>query len=501
MPINNITQTISTIPEAGRRGVDVQTQFVIKQEDFQDHLQGTTVTELNTLKDQLNTRIGEINSTTTTMNGYATSASSSASTATTKAGEASTSATAALNSKNQASTFATNSSNSATKASQWADYNYNVEVEAGKYSAKHWATVAQDTVNNKVDKVISTDNAIVRFNGITGDLQNSGVIIDDSGNIGSGAQSFNGFGGSGFKNKIVNGNFNVWQRGTSFSATGFTADRWFLSAAVNSQRISLSPEETELTGAEYALRFNAGTYVSYKIEDVRTLAGKKATLSFWSKSGASKTLYNLYLRQHFGTSGSAYVDTVFSSTTFNNTTELTKHTFTVTLPTIVGKTIGSDNTHYIEIFFESQNDGIYTDITGVQFEEGSIATPFENRPYGLELSLCQRYCFNPKYGADIANQVIRGDAYSEDAVNGWANFKFPVPMRITPSLYLSAGVTQLYIGYPDSIQLIALSQSVVSCNEAVFTYTASSVSVANKHYNLYMPNSVDKILFIAELWE
>ncbi len=197
MPINNITQTISELPAAGRRGVDVQTQFVIKQEDFQDHLQGTTVTELNTLKDQLNTRIGEINSTVTAMNGYATSASSSASTATTKAGEAATSAStattkageaatsasAALTSKNQANTFATNSSNSATKASQWADNNYNVAVETGKYSAKHWSTVAQNASINKVDKVTSIDNAIVRFDGITGVVQNSNVIIDDGGNI------------------------------------------------------------------------------------------------------------------------------------------------------------------------------------------------------------------------------------------------------------------------------------------------------------------------------
>ena len=183
MPINNITQTISTIPEAGRRGVDVQTQFVIKQEDFQDHLQGTTVTELNTLKDQLNTRIGEINSTTTTMNGYASTASAGASTATTKAGEASTSATAALTSKNQASTFATNSSDSATKASQWADNNYNVAVETGRYSAKHWSTVAQNATVNKVDKVTSTDNAIVRFDGVAGAVQNSTILIDDNGNL------------------------------------------------------------------------------------------------------------------------------------------------------------------------------------------------------------------------------------------------------------------------------------------------------------------------------
>lgn len=189
MPINNITQTISTLPPAGKRGIDVQTQFVIKQEDFQDHLQGTTVTELNTLKDQLNSRIGEINSTATTMNGYANTASAGASTATTKAGEASTSASDALAYKNQAETFKNNASASATKASQWADNNYNVEVETGKYSAKHWSTVAQNATANKIDKVTSTDNAVVRFDGVTGQVQNSSVMIDDSGNIGIGTGS------------------------------------------------------------------------------------------------------------------------------------------------------------------------------------------------------------------------------------------------------------------------------------------------------------------------
>lgn len=191
MAINNITQTISTIPEAAHRGVDVQTQFVIKQEDFQDHLQGTTVTELNTLKDQLNSRIGEINSTTTTMNGYANTASAGASTATTKAGEASTSAGEALAYRNQTETFKNNASTSATKASQWADNNYNVEVETGKYSAKHWSTVAQNATANKIDKVTSTDNAVVRFDGITGQVQNSGVTIDDNGTLGIGNTSDN----------------------------------------------------------------------------------------------------------------------------------------------------------------------------------------------------------------------------------------------------------------------------------------------------------------------
>ena len=183
MPISSITQIISAIPNPPHRGVDVQTIFVNKQEDFQDHLTDITVTELNTLKDQFNSRISEINSTATTMNGYANTASAGASTATTKAGEASISASDALSYKNQAETFKNNASTSATKASQWADNNYNVEVETGKYSAKHWSTVAQNATANKIDKVASTDNAIVRFNGTTGDVQNSTIIIDDAGTI------------------------------------------------------------------------------------------------------------------------------------------------------------------------------------------------------------------------------------------------------------------------------------------------------------------------------
>lgn len=82
-----------------------------------------------------------------------TAAGLSATTASTKASNAELSATTALAaqtaaglSATTASTQATNASNSAIKASQWADNNQNVEVETGRYSAKHWAMVAQATL-------------------------------------------------------------------------------------------------------------------------------------------------------------------------------------------------------------------------------------------------------------------------------------------------------------------------------------------------------------------
>ena len=196
MPINNITQTISELPAAGRRGVDVQTTFVTKQEDFQDHLQGTTITELNTLKTQMNTMSGEMNTTASQVN-------TDASTATTKAGEASSSASSASTSASTATTQAVIATNASTKAGQWADNAYNVAVETGKYSAKHWSTVAQNATSGKIDKVTSTDNAVVRFDGATGEVQNSGVIIDDNGNVGIGVAPSSSL--SSYKTLEVNG--------------------------------------------------------------------------------------------------------------------------------------------------------------------------------------------------------------------------------------------------------------------------------------------------------
>ena len=56
-----ISQTITALPEAGHRGVDVRTTFVTKQEAFQDALKDVFVTEVNTFKDQINTTQTEIN--------------------------------------------------------------------------------------------------------------------------------------------------------------------------------------------------------------------------------------------------------------------------------------------------------------------------------------------------------------------------------------------------------------------------------------------------------
>ena len=140
MAVNNITQTISTLPMAGHRGVDVQTIFVNKQEAFQDALTEVFVGQINTLRSQLNTFVSELNLTATQVNTNATTATTQAGIATTKANEASTSASQALISRNQAETF----------KNQALTYAQQAEVSAGSVNASN---IVHKTGDETIDDI------------------------------------------------------------------------------------------------------------------------------------------------------------------------------------------------------------------------------------------------------------------------------------------------------------------------------------------------------------
>jgi hypothetical protein len=72
-------------------------------------------------------------------------------------------------------------------------------------------------------------------------------------------------------------------------------------------------------------------------------------------------------------------------------------------------------------------------ITGVQLEAGSTASPFENRSYGVELALCQRYCtsFYPPSGA-----TVMGIGAANSTTVAFINYPYQVVMRSSPSFTL-----------------------------------------------------------------
>ena len=248
-----------------------------------------------------------------------------------------------------------------------------------------------------------------------------------------------GFGQAG-KNKIINGDFGIWQRGTSLSLSGVTgilADRWFV-YGVSGDSVSqqtFTPGTAPVAGYEsqYFHRFVNGATASSrflytKIEDVRTFAGNTVTLSFWAKtaSGTATVTSNIG-NQNFGTGGSSFV--AGSSQNNSVTTTWTRFTQTATVASVSGKTIGAGSN--VEASFQWANTNVSIDIWGVQLEYGSKATPFETATGTIqgELAACQRYL--PSIITTGSQDIVIG--YSQSTNNAVYQIPFTVPARVAPT--------------------------------------------------------------------
>ena len=265
------------------------------------------------------------------------------------------------------------------------------------------------------------------------------------------------------KNKIINGDFGVWQRGTSGFGLGaaFNADRWQFyrdgsgaTEAITQQ--TFTPGTAPVSGYEgqYFWRYAAtvagtgGTERSLytKMEDVRTFAGQTATLSFWAKADASRTII-VSLQQNFGSGGSTAVTT--SLTSQSVTTSWVRYSVTVNIPSIAGKTVGTSS--YLQLTMGFPINVIETiDIWGVQLESGSVATPFTTASgsIGGELALCQRY-YAKSYAQGTApatngtaNGLVFGAATATLASTAYVvSVRTPVVMRTSPTITIYSFTT------------------------------------------------------------
>lgn len=267
------------------------------------------------------------------------------------------------------------------------------------------------------------------------------------------------------KNKIINGDFGIWQRGTSFSGTNqliYTADRWQLNdfggQTSNVARSTFTAGTAPVSGYEgqYFATWSRGgggtasSYLTQKIEDVRTFAGQTVTFSFWAKAAATETL-DFYIDQNFGSGGSATVGS--SSTSFTLTTSWTRYSFTVTLASISGKTVGTSS--FLAPTFQVQtSQGAFTiDLWGVQLEAGSTVTQFQTATGTIqeELAACQRY-YEKTYAQGTApatstqsNMVGNPSGGINSTATGYFGYYIPfkVTKRSSPTitLYDAAGTS------------------------------------------------------------
>ena len=240
--------------------------------------------------------------------------------------------------------------------------------------------------------------------------------------------------GTGFKNRMINGGMQVAQRGTSFtsaSTTTYCVDRTYL-AISTSGTWTLTQDTDVPAGYGFANSFKAvctsataspnqlrisQSIEGYNVSDSNygTATARPYTLSFWIKTNKTGT----YSASFETTTSGRYYTTNFTVSA-SNTWEFKTIVISGDTSGTLNKTTGVGLTLSIWLGADSSLTGAgtqnawttnatysniaqgqtaqladtvsnYFNITGLQFEVGSVATGFDFRSIGTELALCQRY--------------------------------------------------------------------------------------------------------------
>jgi hypothetical protein len=318
-----------------------------------------------------------------------------------------------------------------------------------------------------------------------------------------------GFGQAG-KNKMINGDFGIWQRGTSISLSSagrvYTADRFnvqsnFSAGTSTFTQQTFTPGSAPVAGYEGSFfgRLTAGSTASYfdvgqKIEDVRTFAGQPVTISFWAKASAS-TPMSILLQQNFGSGGSASVDI---SSAITVTTSWVRYTYSTTLAALTGKTIGTGSHIGFYLLTTGAVTGSQTfDIWGVQLEYGSKATPFQTASETIqgELAMCQRYYYQNALGV---NFFTTGAVYSGTSVR--YSLPNPVTLRTTPTGLVTQNLTVSIPRTGGTVNTGTWAITYATPNTTTVTYThGTSVLTAGDVAEAYGNNANSYIGWSAEL--
>jgi hypothetical protein len=284
-----------------------------------------------------------------------------------------------------------------------------------------------------------------------------------------------------FRNRIINGKMDISQRGASFAAVPnntYTLDRWiYYQAGAGVNTVSQQADVPSNNEFQTSLRVAVTTADAvqdasdiYAIQQtiegygIRDLIGRTFTLSFWVRS--SKTGIHCAAFRNSGPDRSYVAEYTVNSA---NTWEY--KTITVSGGLITAGTWNWNNGYGLGVSFSLMGGSTFRTtagtlqtgnflttinqvnvmdtignifaITGVQLEVGAVATPFEHRPFGAELALCQRYYSTATLRSNTSYTTGSGPGYL-----GPHN-AFKVSMRSTPSIGFSG------ISYNNCSALIA----------------------------------------------
>lgn len=322
------------------------------------------------------------------------------------------------------------------------------------------------------------------------------------------------------KNQLINGDFRIWQRGTTFGAAVYTADRWFFNAGgVDSPNVIRNPiapgQFPDIRAPAFArvsygaITDAAGHYVVFEqlIENVGAYSGKTITISFKVyNSGAAGRQIALEIRQNFGTGGSATVSAI-GSKKFALNPGLNTIVHTVQVPSAAGKAQGPNNSLGFAFWASAgTNWSVRSDSLGaqsgdvhfteVQIEEGPEATSFDRRLDALELLLCQRYCY--AYEVTTGNAFVLCHGLGNSQV--LAFLEAPTDMRTIPTARsVGAPPTLTGVGMPGGASIVGQSYIPVSVRTVALVATANQATTGSMSGYLGSGSQPYRVLLEAEL--
>ena len=322
------------------------------------------------------------------------------------------------------------------------------------------------------------------------------LTLDTKGRVTTASTSAITTGFTGFRNRIINGEFGIAQRGTSFVSganndDSYNLDRWYVLSDGNDAVDITQETSTVPTNQLTAIALDVETAnkkfgIAQIIEQKNCvgLIGGNVTLSFKAKVSSTTKLDNVKAAvvAWSGTADTVTSDiisawgaegtdpTLIANATFENTPANLSVTTSYATYTLTANIDTASTKNLIVFIWSDVTDttaGDFLYITDVQLEAGSTATDFERRPIGTELALCQRY-YEVGY--------LSSDTTATSAVSRWT-LQYKQVKRASPinvyTIVTGQNSTQPTTLYADASSAVGSSNGAAAGDFTIWTWTSS----------------------------
>ena len=319
-------------------------------------------------------------------------------------------------------------------------------------------------------------------------------------------------------NPVINSGFQVWQRGTSVAGAGggaYTADRWMLYAGgQGTVSRQATGDTTNLANVQYCARVQRNNASSdttvipfgQSFETVNSIpfAGKTVTLSFYARKGANYSSASDALSVTLATGTGTDQNFLSAGYTGSATPISQTATLTATWQRFSYSATLSSSLTELAIRFQFTPVGTagaadYFEVTGVQLEVGSVATPFKTYAATLagELAACQRYYWRNTSVGNASNFYCYGLGTAYSGTRAAVFFQHPITMRTAPSFAHSGSIQIVQGSTGNAISAISIDNN--SSTQTLLNVTTSSLTTGYANQMTSSNNTTSFIELSAEL--